>query len=41
MPMGSQSAVDGQLPEAYLRLNFAYQPEAEIEEGIRRLGRRV
>ncbi len=36
---GDQSAVDGRLPEAYLRLNFAYQPETEIEEGIRRLGR--
>ena len=37
--LGSQSAVDGSLPAAHLRLNFAYQPEAEIEEGIRRLGR--
>jgi GntR family transcriptional regulator / MocR family aminotransferase len=37
--LGSQSAVDGSLPATYLRLNFAYQPEAEIEEGIRRLGR--
>ena len=36
---GDQSAVDGRLPDSYLRLNFAYQPEAEIEEGIRRLGR--
>lgn len=36
---GNQSAVDGQLPESCLRLNFAYQPEADIEEGIRRLGR--
>ncbi|MDP3478120.1 MAG: PLP-dependent aminotransferase family protein [Desulfoprunum sp.] len=38
---GEQSAVDGQLPDAYLRLNFAYQPEAEIEEGIRRLARAI
>lgn len=37
--LGDQSAVDGRLPELYLRLNFAYQPEVEIEEGIRRLGR--
>jgi GntR family transcriptional regulator/MocR family aminotransferase len=37
--LGDQSAVDGQLPEVCLRLNFAYQPEAEIEEGVRRLGR--
>lgn len=36
--LGDQSAVDGQLPEPYLRLNFVYQPEEEIEEGIRRLG---
>ncbi len=36
---GNQSAVDGQLAESCLRLNFAYQPEADIEEGLRRLGR--
>lgn len=37
--LGHQSAVDGCLARVFLRLNFAYQPEAEIEEGIRRLGR--
>lgn len=37
--LGDQSAVDGELPELCLRLNFAYQSEADIEEGIRRLGR--
>ena len=36
---GSQSAVEGRLPDLCLRLNFAYQPEDETEEGIRRLGR--
>lgn len=36
---GRQSAVNGELVGEFLRLNFAYQPEADIKEGIRRLGR--